>query len=321
LEPMLCQNFEVNMPNILPTMKDAEITALYREAIESQLQMLMEKGFVAEDKWDGTRILLDRKHGEATIINRHEVVYTFRLPELVKASKSAKGDFSIDGEGVYINPETHREEFTGSQRRCSTHSPDPMLRDQFPIVLEAFDLTERNGKSLEDLRYYERKEQLLEVCLDINDATIRYVPPHKDIAVAWHRIIKENREGLILKQTESPYRHERSYSWLKLKNWRFEWCNVEGYTPGERSRVAFFGSLVLSKNGEYRGCVGSGFSDWGLRQWKDIFADAETVDPPFPYTRVGEPYRAAKTKRQVLVKYYEITNSNVMRFPIHIATQ
>jgi len=318
---MLCQDCEVDLDfSQAKNMKDAEVTEMYRKAVERELPLLMANGLVAENKHDGTRVLVDRARGEVTIVNRHEVIYTIRLPEIVKAVEHVRGDFTLDGEATYINSKTNREEFTGSERRCSTHFPDFMLREEFPITLQAFDLLQWNGRILTDKPYWQRKEELLELCTQV-DESIRFVTPHKNLPSAWKEVIEQDREGLILKKVESPYVHERSYSWLKLKNWRFQTCKVVGYTKGKNARNPFFGSLVLSKDERYRGCVGSGFDEWELRKVKDILFEGQVVDPAVPFDRVGEPYQPVNTDLDVLVKFYEITDSGVMRHPVFITTQ
>jgi len=263
-------------------------------------------------------VLAILENGTVILQNRHGIIYTIRLPEIVKALQSIQGSWKVDGEIVYINPETGREEFTPGQRRCATHYPDPYLREQFPVKMEAFDILEAHGINVEMAPYFKRKKFLWEF-LGGNE-TVEYVPFEEDLPAAWNETIEQEREGLIVKQYESPYEHDRSYNWLKLKNWRFEVCNVIGFTAGENARSNFFGSLVLEKNGEFRGCAGSGFNEWELRKFKDIFSDAPRTPLPYSYEQVGDPYTAVKVDIQVLVKYYQITDSNVMRFPIFITS-
>jgi len=248
--------------------------------------------------------------------NRHGIIYTIRLPEIVKALQPIRGKHVIDGEIVYINPKTGSEEFTTNQRRCSTHYPDPYLREQFPVKMEAFDVLQVHGLNVEKKPYYERKDMLYKLLKVIDGDTVEYVSYESDLVKAWNEAVEKNREGLIVKQRQSPYEHDRSYNWLKVKNWRFECDNVVGFTAGENARSNFFGSLVLERNGKLRGCVGSGFSDWQLRQLKDIFSDAEKTAKPFDTSIVGEDYIALKLNLKVRVKYYQLTQNNVMRFPI-----
>jgi DNA ligase-1 len=251
-------------------------------------------GYVSEPKYDGTRVLVIKEKGEVSLQNRHGVDYTGRLPEIVKAAKGVQGDFTVDGEAVYIDPQTGEEEFTPSQIRCSTHIPDYMLRQQYPITLKGFDLIKLNDEDLTDKPFWRRKELLKEL---LHSDVIQYVPYTEDLQNAWIEVLKQEREGLVIKDKNSRYTlNDRSWSWLKVKNWRSEECNVAGYTQGLNSRSHFFGSLVLiGKDGKFRGCVGSGFNDWELRKTKDVLLDSPKTEPPFPYSAVGEHYVAVKT--------------------------
>jgi len=251
--------------------------------------------------------------------NRRGIIYTVRLPEIVKALQPIRRQWTIDGEVVFINPKTGHEEFTPCQRRCATHYPDPYLREQFPVKMKAFDVLEVNGFNVEKAPYFKRKKYLWELLAGV-DETVEYVQFEEDLAKAWNEAIQQDREGLIIKQYQSPYEHDRSYNWLKVKNWRFEACDVIGFTAGINSRSSFFGSLVLEKDGKFRGCAGSGFNDWELRKFKDIFADAARTPLRYSYAQVGEPYTPVKVNTQVLVKYYQVTENNVMRFPIFITS-
>ena len=278
------------------------------------LSDLRRQGYVSEDKLDGTRVLIIKEKGVVTLQNRHGIIYTKRLPEIVKAAMAVPGDFRIDGEAVYINPKTGKIEFTPNQIRCSTHFPDFWLRQEIPMVHKAFELLELNGEDLTDKPYWRRK-QLLERLI-LSNRTIQYVPYHSDCEGHFENVKRAEEEGLVLKDLNSRYEYERSYSWLKVKNWRPpETCHAVGFTAGKNARAHFFGSLVLEQNGVYRGKVGTGFNDWELRQIKDILSDAPRVAKPLD---IGEAYTAVKTDLKVQVKYYKITENGVMRWPIFL---
>jgi len=90
------------------------------------LKDLRRHGYAAEDKWDGTRVKVEKKNGKVTLINRHGIDYTHRLPEFVEAAEAIKGDFTIDTEAVYVNPATGEIEFTPCQclqeKECGPHA-------------------------------------------------------------------------------------------------------------------------------------------------------------------------------------------------------
>ena len=283
---------------------------------DGNLSDLKRPGFAAEWKWDGTRVLVIKEKGQVTVQNRKGINYTRRLPEVVETAKHIQGDFVIDGEAVYINPKTGREEFTPCQRRCSTQDWAKILylKRKYPITVEAFDLLYLHPDNWKaTLNPWLKRKSLLADLLKSYEGTIRYVPHRFDLEDYWEEVKQREGEGLILKDINSRYEHERSYKWLKLKNWRHEICDGIGYTPGKNSRAHFFGSIVLAKNGKFVGRVGSGFNDWELRQVKDLLDDASKVSRPF---EIGEPYTAVDTNLKVLVKYYQITENGVMRFPV-----
>lgn len=160
--------------------------------------------------------------------------------------------------------------------------------------------------------YLARKKLLFEL-LEGTPLEIQYTPFTFELEKAWEDVKRRGAEGLVLKDVNSPYEYDRSYKWLKLKNWKFETCNVSGYTKGEGARAGFFGSLVLSKAGKFVGCAGSGFDDWELRRLKDLFADAQETQVPFD---IGEEWTAVRLNLKVRVKFYKSTVNGVFRFPV-----
>jgi bifunctional non-homologous end joining protein LigD len=268
-------------------------------------------------RYDGTRCLIIKEKGEVTLQNRHGIIYTVRLPEIVDAAKAIPGSFIIDGEVVYINPETRMEEFTPCQRRCSTQFPNPLLIRKYPVVFMAFDIIKLGSEYVVDKPYWKRKALLRG--LIGKSSHIQFVPYRRNVENAWREVVEKQREGLILKDFNSRYAlGERSWSWLKVKNWRVEECDVIGYTFSSKGRP--FGSLVLAKDGKFRGCVGSGFSDYELLKIMDILRSSPETPKPFPETVVGESYKAVKTGLRVLVQYYEATESGVLRHPVYLKT-
>lgn len=79
------------------------------------LRDLRRQGYAGEDKFDGTRVVIEKMKGVVTLWNRNGINYTRRLPEIVAAAESTSGDFTIDVEVVYINPRTGKVEFTPCQ--------------------------------------------------------------------------------------------------------------------------------------------------------------------------------------------------------------
>jgi len=162
--------------------------------------------------------------------------------------------------------------------------------------------------------YLARKKLLFEL-LENAPPEIQYVSYTFELEKAWADVVRRGAEGLILKDINSPYEYDRSYRWLKLKNWKHEVVDVVGFTLGKNARAPFFGSLVLAKNSKFVGCTGSGPNDWELRQLKDLFTDARKVAKPFD---IGEDYIALDINLKVEVKFYKHTENKVMRFPVFV---
>lgn len=279
---------------------------------DGELNDLKRRGWASEWKFDGTRVLIIKEDGEVSLQNRHGINYTIRLPEIADAAEEIlSNDFKIDGEAVYIDPNGEIE-FTPCQRRCATQFPDPFFRAQYPLIHKAFDLFELDGKDLTDTPYMKRK-LILKSLLKRLGQTIQYVPYTMNLDKAWQEVTQTEEEGLILKRLESRYEPERSFSWLKVKNWRHDICQVAGWTPGRNTRSIYFGSLVLVKNGKFRGKAGSGFNDWELRKVKEVLDESASMPTPFD---IRETWTAVKTDLRVKVKYYKITKAGVMRFPV-----
>ena len=282
---------------------------------DGDLKDLKRQGFAGEWKFDGTRVLVMKEKNIVTLQNRHGIIYTRRLPEIVEAAQRIPRDFTLDGEAVYINPATGQVEFTPSQRRCSTQDLGAQLylQNLYPLTFEAFAILNLNGEDLTKYPWAEMKNLLQKFLSPVKAGPIRYVPHRYDIANFFEEVKNLGEEGIVIKRTDSRYENERSWSWLKIKNWRYEVCDVIGFTQGTNARSPFFGSLVLAKDGKFRGCVGSGFNDWELRKIKDLLDDSPKTAKPFD---IGEPYTAVNVKLKVLAKYYKITESGVMRHPV-----
>ena len=280
------------------------------------------QNYAYEWKYDGTRLLIDKKKEAVTLQNRNGIDYTRRLPDVVAAAKKVPGSFTLDSEVVYINPVTGKVEFTPCQRRCATKDWAKIiyLQQKFPLTVMNFDILQLDGENLEKAPLRERKPRLNELLskyrgvLQIAEhGVLQFVEYGWDKEGAWKVVLDQGEEGLVLKDINSRYEHERSWKWLKIKNWCWQICDVVGYTPGKNARSGFFGSLVLAKDGRFIGCAGSGPNDWELRQLKDRLEGSPKIARPFI---IGEYYTAVKTNLKVEVKYYKITEAGVMRFPV-----
>ena len=75
---------------------------------------LTRQGYVSEEKYDGTMAFIIKENNVVAIQNRHGINYTRRMPELAEAANQIPGNFTVQGEIVYINPDGEIE-FTPCQ--------------------------------------------------------------------------------------------------------------------------------------------------------------------------------------------------------------
>jgi len=89
------------------------------------LNDLKRQGYVAETKWDGTRVVIVKEGNIIALWNRDGINYTARLPEIVQAAKRIPESFTMDGEAVYVNPKTGEAEFTPCQSSAGWKMTSP----------------------------------------------------------------------------------------------------------------------------------------------------------------------------------------------------
>jgi len=133
--------------------------------------------------------------------------------------------FVLDGEAVYKDPSTDKVDFQTCQRRCSTQDigAQMFLRQRYPLKFMAFDILLLNQQWLVDRSLLERKSILLQLLPRGNTVTLQYVPHRYDLKAFFDEVKAREDEGLIIKRSDGKYRlGERSYDWLKIKNWRTE---------------------------------------------------------------------------------------------------
>lgn len=306
--------------------------------------LLDDSNWAGEYKFDGTRALISKKGDTIQMINRLGIDYTERFPDITEQASRIKGDFIIDGELVYFNPKTKRDLFTPCQRRASTHNPKKLIMiddeakniynvkgklgewkpiiEVFPIDFMVFDILERDG-DLRKRKYLERKRILRKEIPDSEN--IKKVREQIKGKRKWFaKLFGEGREGLILKEINSPYQEGiRSWYWQKAKTKRDVEVVVVGYTKGTGIREGSFGALVLGsyKNGKlvYIGKAGSGFTDRELTEWRDRLDKEKTVKTPFDYKTTIDigAEKFVEPKHIVTVEYFERTPKGIIRFPVY----
>jgi bifunctional non-homologous end joining protein LigD len=277
-----------------------------------------------EVKWDGVRALAYARPGRLRIESRNQRDITDSYPEL----RGLLGDLGmrevvLDGEIVAFGPDG-RPSFGLLQKRMHVSAPSAVRRlaASTPAVFAIFDLLYVDGRSLMDLPYRERREQL--EALQLGGTAWRVPAVHPG---AGERLLEATRaqglEGIIAKRLDSRYEPGgRSGAWLKIKHTQRQELVIAGWLPGEGRRQERIGALLMgyfAADGVqfvYAGRVGTGFTERTLEQLADALAPLRTGESPFS-DAPKLPREAVFVSPELVaeVEFTEWTADGVMRAP------
>lgn len=179
---------------------------------ESQLErFLNDAAYWAQEKYDGRRLLIQKKDGHVIGINR--LGFTVGIPEPLKvAAQELPLDFLMDGEVV-------------------------------GDILQAFDLLSLNGRDLRSQGYAERLLELMNLLASRPHPSIKLVqtaclPLQKRAMLDMVQL--QNREGVVFKRLDAPYTEGRPASGgsqLKYKLCESASCIVGGINAKRSVRL------------------------------------------------------------------------------------
>jgi bifunctional non-homologous end joining protein LigD len=290
-----------------------------------------------EIKWDGVRALLFYRKSKniLELKSRTNKSISHRYPEIIKSIITSsiircKDSIVLDGEIVILD-EQGRPDFQSHQRRMNVENSLEIqhLSTEIPSTFYIFDILYLDGKNLENLEFWKRRE-LLSSLLDLNlnrsdEQVIRISESFGGKGIELFENIRAlNLEGIIAKNKQSKYlQGARTTDWLKIKNIQTQDCVVIGYTPGEGNRKGYFGSLLLAvfDRGElvFVGHSGSGFD---FPQIVEIFSKLQKIITDkshvsyIPYTNRDPVW--LKPLLIVEVKFDGWTKDKIMRAPIFL---
>ncbi|HSW20295.1 MAG TPA: DNA ligase D, partial [Ramlibacter sp.] len=227
-----------------------------------------------EIKFDGYRMLARVEAGTPRLFTRNGNDWTRRMPELARTLEAMDlPDGWYDGE-IILPGEDAPADFQALQGAFDT-------KRTADIVYYLFDLPYCAGHDLRAVALEHRREVLQRIALRKPQPKVRFSEvfdgaPDQIVASA----CRLGLEGVIAKRRGSPYVHQRSASWLKLKCGERQEFVIAGYTDPKGSRAGI-GALLLAVHGpdgelRYAGNVGTGFSQRALldlsRQLKGLAA-------------------------------------------------
>lgn len=131
-----------------------------------------------------------------------------------------------------------------------------------------------------------------------------------------------SHEGIIAKKSDKPYRAgKRSRDWVKIKNSRTQSVVIGGWRPGQGSRAATFGSLLVgipeADGLRYVGRVGTGFDDTALEDISRRLRRIERKTSPFIEVprEVSQDAQWVTPKLIGEVEFSEWTSTDRLRHP------
>ena len=190
-------------------------------------------GWAFEPKWDGFRAIAFVDGDEVELQSRNGKDLTRYFPEV----KLPPGSYVLDGELLVRGPDGREDFALISQRVHPAASRIERLSKETPAVFVAFDFLERDGESLIERPYGERRAALEAFVSD----PIELTPMVRDAADA--QIWLHEAEGVIAKQWDAPYVPGSRSGMAKIKRVRTIDAVVMGWRPGKEEGTV--GALIL----------------------------------------------------------------------------
>ena len=270
-----------------------------------------DKEWVFETKWDGFRLMTEKRGHAVRLWSRNGIDVTTRYAVLLPALQKIDGSCVIDGELCALD----------AHGRSRFQLLQNALNKKARLLYVVFDALFVGGQDIRAKPLLERKE-ILKALLP-RDPLLRFsehVPKHGKREFAKARRLHE--EGVIAKRaTGLYYSGKRTREWLKFKAVHEQEVVIIGYTEPRRSRK-YFGSLVLAVRDKaaerwvYAGHVGTGFDQAALKSLYGVMQALRTNKKPFDQKVKDQNATTWLIPRLVgEVKFTEWTSEGEMRHP------
>ncbi len=296
-----------------------------------------------ERKYDGTRLQIhfNRLKNEVKTYTRNLEENSWMFPELLEMGKWIKGEQVIlDCEAVGYDPKTQKVvPFQVTMTRKRKHGIGDAA-ESVPMRFFLFDILNKDGESLIDRPYYERRK-ILSDTVSPNEVIVVDEYEHVDEpseVMKYHRqYLSEGFEGAVMKVWNGKYLPGRQgWNWVKIKEVEGTAGKladtmdlvVLGYYFGRGKRAgfglgAFLVGLMKGESWVSLAKIGTGLTDDEFRDLKTKLADLELKEKPKNYLVEGTLMADVWVEPRVVVEVAadEVTRSNVhaagiaLRFP------
>jgi bifunctional non-homologous end joining protein LigD len=273
-----------------------------------------DKAWVFETKWDGFRLITEKRGQAVRLWSRNGIDVTRRYAVLLPALQKIDGSCVIDGEMCALD-EYGRSRFQLLQNA---------LNKKAKLLYLIFDVLFLDGRDIRERPLLERKQTLK--ALLPRDPLLRYSEHVAEFGKReFAKAERAHEEGVIAKRaTGLYYSGKRTREWLKFKAAYEQEVVIVGYTEPRKSRK-YFGSLVLAvrdksrKRWLYTGHVGSGFNQVALKSLYGTMQPLRTDKKPLQQKVRNENAVTWLIPKLVgQVKFTEWTSDGEMRHPVFL---
>jgi bifunctional non-homologous end joining protein LigD len=229
-------------------------------------------GWVYEEKYDGIRIMAYKEGARVMLLTRNDLDRTASFKRIADAiSELHDATVLLDGEVVAFDAK-------GVSRFQLLQRGDESLR------FAVFDCLYRNSRDLRSEPLVRRRHELETAVGEPPKQLLlsRRLAPN---GLTAYGIAKRKRfEGIVAKDSDSPYEERRARKWLKVKVHQEEEFVIGAFTAPAGARK-YLGALLLGaysgKNLHFVGKVGTGFDDQMLTELAKTFQPLIRRSPPF----------------------------------------
>jgi bifunctional non-homologous end joining protein LigD len=273
-----------------------------------------DKGWVFETKWDGFRLITEKRDQTVRLWSRNGIDVTTKYAVLLPALQKIDGSCVIDGELCALDPHG-RSRFQLLQNA---------LNKKAKLLYVVFDALFMAGKDVRKKPLVERKE-ILKGLLP-RDPLLRYSEHVAEFGKReFAKAQRAHEEGVIAKRAAGLYYSgKRTREWLKFKAVHEQEVVIVGFTQPRRSRK-YFGSLALAvrdkakKRWVYAGHVGTGFNQAALKSLYEKMRLLHADKKPFDQKVKHENETTWLIPKLVgEVKFTEWTSDGEMRHPVFL---
>lgn len=309
----------------------------YEEIVEKMEDLAVER------KYDGTRLQIhfNRLKNEIKTYTRNLEENSWMFPELLEMGKWIKGnEIIIDCEAAGYERKTGKVlPFQITMTRKRKHNI-ANAAESVPMRFYVFDILNKDGQSLIEKPYFERREILTRTIKDNETMVVdEYVRTSSadEVKKLHEKYLSEGFEGAVLKMWSGKYLPGRQgWNWVKIKEVEGNLGKLSdtldlvvlGYYFGRGKRTDFgIGAFLVGlKKGEFwvsLAKIGTGLTDDEFRNLKEKLEELIIKEKPENYMVEGTLLADVWVEPKVVVEVAadEITRSNVhaagiaLRFP------